>query len=326
MAESLKKREDQVGCGDSEVWLGPQGMLRREHAARHKVERMTLPVGARARLTEPLRAAATLQRTARDYHTLPIESTPWRVYSDALGRCLAKLRNELTLPDRSFNGLRDHIVVILRERSRAAGMLRTLEPFQPYDPMRAEELLDVLDNLPVAVISAVEAEAPLSGELILALDDAAVFWAECEARCAPGTALRSAFEMPHDPTDAQGSFRPELVLQHYAHRAEPLLCILVPHLVSVGVPYVKDALAGIAIVGRILNGEDPVLAYLATDMLSRGYLGADPAVAAEARSHLGASEAALRRTEHSTRLALIAAKVADDDMEARALRRPRERG
>lgn len=279
---------------------------------------MTLPPTALARLVQPLRTPAALPRSARDCHTLPIETRPWRVHIDALARGAAALRAAVDLRDRSFNGLRDRVDILLRERSGTASILLSLEPFDPYDPTRADEFLDILDRLPGAVATAAETGTPVPSETLRALDDAASWWATRETECPPGGALRAAFDMPHDPADQLGVFRPELVLQHYAHRAEPLLRRLIPHLVSLGVPHVTDVLAGLSIVGRVLNCEDPVIAYLAVDMLTRGCLAADPALAEQICGQLLAAEPALQRTEHSIRRALEAAETAHDDMETRA--------
>lgn len=279
---------------------------------------MTLPPAALARLVQPLRAATALPRSARDFHTLPIESRPWRVHADALARHIAELRVAVDLPDRTFSGLRERVTLLLEERARTAGMLLSLEPFAPYDATRVDELLDILDQLPEAVAMAVESGAPVAACICRALEDASSDWAARESRCPRGEVLRVAFDMPHSPIDQVGGFRPELVLQHYAHRADRLLQRLIPHLVSLGLPHVTDLLAGISIVGRVLNCEDPVFAYLAADMFTRGFLAADPAVAEQVREHLQVSEPALQRSEHIIQRAIDEAGTADEDMETRA--------
>lgn len=279
---------------------------------------MTLPATALARLVHPLRSAAVLPRSARDLHTLPIGDRPWRVHVDALARCTAALRNAADLPDRTFNAMQERIGTMLGERSRAAGMLLSLEPFAPYDPTRADELIDLLDRLPEQVATAVETGGVVPADTLRALDDASSWWAARNTPCPSGGALRTAFDMPHDPVDPLGVFRPELVLQYYAHRAEPLLRRLIPHLFALGVPHVTDVLAGISIVGRVLDCEDPVFAYLAMDMLTCGYLAAHPALAGQIHQQLLASERALQHTEDGIRRALHTAETARDDMETRA--------
>ncbi|MCO7204432.1 hypothetical protein NH287_13150 [Microbacterium sp. CnD16-F] len=279
---------------------------------------MTLPAAALARLVQPLRTTAALPRSARDLHTLPIEDRPWRVHVEALARCAAAIGDAADLPDRSFNALRQRISTLLGERARAASMLLALEPFAPYDSNRADELLDILDRLPGQVATAVETGGVVPADTLRALDDASSWWAARVTHCPPGGALSTAFDMPHDPVDSLGVFRAELVLQHYAHRAEPLLRRLLPHLVALGVPYVTDVLAGISIVGRLLDCEDPVFAYLAVNMLTRGYLTADPVLSGQVEQQLRASEPALRHTEEAVRRALHTGETARDDMEARA--------
>lgn len=59
--------------------------------------------------------------------------------------------------------------------------------------------------------------------------------------------------MPFSPSDPDGYFRAERVLHHYAYRTGELLATVVPHLVSFGVPYVTDVLAGVFIIGQILD-------------------------------------------------------------------------
>ncbi|WP_141396714.1 hypothetical protein [Microbacterium gorillae] len=279
---------------------------------------MTLPPAALARLVHPLRSAAALPRSARDQHTLPIEDRPWQVHVQALARCITALRVASDIPDRSFHGMRERIDTLLSERSRAANILLSLEPFDPYDSTRADELLDLLDRLPEQVAAVVETGDAVPADSLRALDDASSWWAARDTRCPSGGALRTAFDMPHDPVDPRGVFRPEQVLQHYAHRAEPLLRRLIPHLFALGVPHVTDVLAGISIVGRVLDCEDPVFAYLAVDMLTRSHLAADPSLADQVYQQLRASEPALQHTEEGIRRALHTAETARDDMETRA--------
>lgn len=62
------------------------------------------------------------------------------------------------------------------------GLLLALEPFEPYDAARADELLDILDELPESVIAALKIGTPVDARIAQALNDASFWWASCEPR------------------------------------------------------------------------------------------------------------------------------------------------
>ncbi len=121
------------------------------------------------------------------------------------------------------------------------------------------------------------------------------------------------------PAGTQGSFRAEWVLQHYAYRGSDLLIQLIPHLVSLGIPHVTDVLAGVYAVGQIVDCDDPIAAYVATNTLVNRYLAADPTIADRFREHLRAAEPALHRARLAATRAYESVLTQTDDSEARAL-------
>ncbi|MFP7761419.1 hypothetical protein [Marisediminicola sp. LYQ85] len=197
-------------------------------------------------------------------------------------------------------------------------LLFALEPFAPYDASAADGLLDLLDRLPGLLCEAIEGGSEVDGAAILALGAASSWWATRESQQREGRALQVAFALSVMPYGPDGHFRPELVLERYAYRGGELLNELIPHLVSLGVPYVTDVLAGVYIVGQVLDCDDPVGAYIAFSEMTSRYIAADPAVAKGVRDHLRQIEPALQRTQQAVRRALAAAQGNVDDGEASA--------
>lgn len=280
---------------------------------------MTLPPSAIERLSSPLRSAWALSRPARDFHTVPIDETSWRLHADALAESVSYLSLLLAPPNAGFRELKEWTEQVLRQRTRVASFLFALEPFEPYDPAQADELLGLLDQLPHAVIDALETRTHVDARIIQALASASTWWSARNTPQDDGEqAIARAFGMQLW-SDTDGRFRAEWVLQHYAHRASDLLSRLVPHLVSLGIPYVTDVLAGVFAVGQILDCDDPIAAYIATDMLLNRFLAADPTVAAQTREHLRATEPAIRRARSAARRAYSSVLAPTEDPEGRAL-------
>lgn len=279
---------------------------------------MTLPPRAIERLLAPIRSVSALPRSARDHHTVPIDEPPWRWHADAPADAITSLSQELLPPGDGFKQLQGWVDQLLQRRDRAVSLLFSLEPFAPYDPLRADELLDLLDELPAHVITAIEADGPVSAGIGSALADAADWWSSRKSG-GDGQCLRRAFGMDIPPAGTQGSFRAEWVLQHYAYRGSDLLIQLIPHLVSLGIPHVTDVLAGVYAVGQIVDCDDPIAAYVATNTLVNRYLAADPTIADRFREHLRAAEPALHRARLAATRAYESVLTQTDDSEARAL-------
>lgn len=279
---------------------------------------MTLPPDAIDKLLQPLRNVQSPPRSARDYHTVPVDESSWRWHADALSDTITNLGRSLVPRGSGFQEMRDWIAQLLQQRDRVVGFLYSLEPFEPYDPRQADELLDLLEALPANIIAAVEGNAVVGAEVERALADAADWWSARKSS-SDGECLSRAFGVDLPPKAAHGSFRAERVLQHYAYRASDLLTLLVPHLVSLGIPHVTDMLAAVYAVGQIVDCDDPVAAYIAANTLTNRYLAADPAIADQFRDHLRAAEPALRRARSAANRAGEAALAQTDDAEARAV-------
>lgn len=279
---------------------------------------MTLPPHAIERLLLPVRSVSALPRSARDHHTVPVDEAPWRWHADVLADVTRSLSQDLVSPGDGFKELQGWIDQLLRQRDRAVSLLFSLEPFEPYDPRQADELLDLLDELPAHIISAVEADASVSTDVGRALADAADWWST-RSSASDSQGLSRAFGMDIPPSGTQGPFRAEWVLQHYAYRGSDLLALLIPHLVSLGIPHVTDVLAGVYAVGQVVDCDDPVAAYIATNTLTNRYLAAEPTIADQFRDYLRAAEPALRRARSAATRAHEAVLTQTDDSEARAL-------
>lgn len=279
---------------------------------------MNLPPAAYERIMLPLQGVSKLRRSRSNYHTLPINELTWRRHADALVDAIGLLRKLLTPPPESFKKLQGWIQQLLRQRDRVAGLLLSLEPFEPYDAHQAGELLDLLDELPAQVIVAVESDSIVNIGVARALSDIENWWTG-RSSSSDGKCLQRAFGMSIPLGEAQGSFRAEAVLQHYAYQNSGLLERLVPHLSSLGIPYVTDMLAGIFAVGQILDCDDPVVAYIALNTMVDRFLAADETIVDQTREHLRSAEPALHRGRLAAVRAYEAIVAETDDVETRAL-------
>lgn len=102
---------------------------------------MTLPPHAIERLLLPVRRVSALPHSARDHHTVPVDEAPWRWHADVLADVVRSLSQHLVSPGDGFKELEGWIDQLLRQRDRAVSLLFSLEPFEPYDPRQADELL-----------------------------------------------------------------------------------------------------------------------------------------------------------------------------------------
>ncbi|MGG7308853.1 hypothetical protein ACQXVK_16865 [Curtobacterium sp. AB451] len=279
---------------------------------------MTLPPQAVDKLLQPLRNAESPPRSARDHHTVPVDESSWRWHADALADAIRDLSQSFVPPGSGFKEIQDWIAQLLRQRDRVVGLLFSLEPFAPYDPRQADGLLDLLEALPAGIIAAIDGNAMVGADVERGLADAADWWSARKS-ASDGECLSQAFGMRLPPIGAQGSFRPEWVLQHYAYRNSDLLIRLVPHLVSLGMRHVTDVLAAVYAVGQIVDCDDSIAAYIAASTLTNRYLAADPTVADQFRGHLRVAEPALRRVRSAVSRAREAALTQTEDAEARAV-------
>lgn len=132
------------------------------------------------------------------------------------------------------------------------------------------------------------------------------------------TALCTAFGMADAPIDDTGEFRPEWVLAHYAYRNRELFSRLLPHLESLGLPGLVDALAAISVCGEILACIDPVAAYAQMDAFIGSALAAEPDTKAAVLQHLGRMEPAMRRARVASGRASRTVRDDCNSLESRA--------
>ncbi|WP_133161220.1 hypothetical protein [Microterricola pindariensis] len=217
----------------------------------------------------------------------------------------------------SFKQVRSWTRQLLDTRLRVAARLLALQPFQPFDVGKANSLLDLINRICIDAAAAVD-----SGNRYVGPSDsvraAAEYWDSINAGDGISDLWRTAFNVPSDPVDERGEFRPEWVLQHYAYRNTELLDLVVPHLQSLGVPFVTDPLVGVSIVGWVIGSEDPVLAYISMRSSVDHCLQSDSHLYARIATELESKEPALRRSRDSARRALAIATSAGESAETRA--------
>jgi hypothetical protein len=269
-------------------------------------------------LIQPLIEDESLEREFDRSHTMPISDWAWRQHAHALARSLETLADSLPAPPDDFNAIRDWVAQIRTARSNVISLLLALEPFTPFDTAKANDVVCLVEVSARAAADIADhgLEPATIGKDIRAL---AAWWERRSAGEGGEDPLTAAFALPTPPTDSQGKFRADWVLQHYSYRHQDLLRRLLPHLESLGVPGIVDMLAGIAIVGGVLECDDPVAAYVAMDSFVNHYLACDEVAADLVLNHLETAEPALRRTRQAAARARSAATLASADLESRAL-------
>lgn len=279
---------------------------------------MPLPPPAIGRILAQIRNASDLPRPAPCNHTVPINEQPWRQHADALAQAIISLKDSLTPPRDDFNELRGWVDQIMKERELIFGLLFALKPFEPFDPGQADELLELLDALPGHMHTSIESGDSVNSGYKDALSAAAEWWLSCKSPH-PRHCLQQAFGMDVAPVGAKGQFQAELVLQHYAYRNSDLLQLLIPHLISLDIPHLTDVLAGVYAVGRIVECDDPIVAYIAAKTLTIRYFAADPTIANQFRRHMKSVEPAMQRARLATARAYEIMHTQTNEPEARAL-------
>ncbi|WP_156786353.1 hypothetical protein [Microterricola viridarii] len=217
----------------------------------------------------------------------------------------------------SFEEVRHWTRQLLDTRLRVASSLLALQPFLPFDVEKANNLLDLINPICVDAAEAVDSAKRYVGPSD-SVRAAAERWDSSYAGEGGGEIWRTAFKVPSDPVDQRGDFRPEWVLQHYAYRNTELLDLVIPHLQSLGVPFVTDPLAAVSIVGWVIGSEDPVLAYISMRSAVDYSLRSDPHLYRRIATELESKEPALRRSRDSARRALAISTSSDESAETRA--------
>lgn len=278
---------------------------------------MALPLVARQRLAELL-TTPPLRMPERVLHTLPVGQTAWRRHRDALVQAMEDFNALLVHPEGDFEVIRSWAHELTRVRKQVQSLLLALEPFIPFEGAAADNLARTLDELIVASADNLIAGTRRHGES-KELRGAISWWRDRDSEYGDSELLRIAFGVPDSPVDDRNEFRADWVFQQYAYRNSDVIVQVLRHLDSLGIPEVTDVLAGISVVGGLLDCDDPVTAYVAMDSFVNSYLEAPPELAAAARSHLDAGESALRRARQMANRAYNSAVSSQDDSEARAL-------
>lgn len=173
------------------------------------------------------------------------------------------------------------------------GHLLAMQPFAPFDHCSADGLLRLLRARLTSVADNIEAGVE-SGpdQRLITMAEA---WPEATTAADVKATLCGAFGMPEAPIDATGQFRPDWVLAHYSYRNHELFSRLLPHLESLGLSGLTDALAAITVCGEILSCIDPVTAHVEMDAFVTSALAAEPDIRAAVLQHLARTEPAMRR-------------------------------
>jgi hypothetical protein len=279
---------------------------------------MTLPIPARERLADLLQPSQEHRRPGRVQHTVPIGRRPWRRHLHGLADATEHFASALLRPDGDFATVRAWALQLTGERDRILALLLALEPFVPFNNSASDAFILALDDAVLSSADALRKGTPGRGPSTQ-LRESIEWWSNCDSPHDEEEILAAAFGLSASPLDANGQFRADWVLQHYAYNNGALITRIVHHLDSLGVPFITDILAGTGIIGGLLACDDPIAAYASMDTFVTSYFFASPDAAVQATTHLHASEPALQRTSLMTLRASRAAVAAGEDIEARAL-------
>lgn len=281
---------------------------------------MPLPLAARRRLAEPLRKALQSSPPARDWHTILLDRRIWARYSEALTAAATAFIDSASRPPDAgagFGEYRTWASRLLEARDEIYSLLHLLQPFEPFDQACATRLVGALDGSVCHMASALEEGRPLAqdfGELGRAATD----WPSDGGVEGTGL-LKQVFGMDCEPVDEGGEFKPGRVFEYYKYDHGTLLSQLAPHLSSLGIPVVVDALACVSVVGWIASAEDPVAAYASMDGLLALLLAVQTTEVVEhALAHFRYRERAARQARRRI-LATVRSVNPETDHESRAL-------
>lgn len=277
---------------------------------------MPLTNAARRRATKDLRAWAdeTAQRTFPSRWTL--ELTP--EICDAFVHSLVSMAEQLPIDVPELNAttatfveLQEWTGEVIESITPIRQRMTALARFAPFGSELAKDVLDQLCACVRAALNAIEMGAA-SSVPSFALQPATIK----TFRSARGTPhpLRSMFGLDWDPVDASGEFKPGRVMEGYAYQPDALMRRLVPHLASLGLRPVNDALASIAMIGWIVTSPNPPLAAWAMHVaINVMFTPGRDGIRAEALDAQRSRDSVARQSRARTLSDLAAAAAADSE-------------
>lgn len=277
---------------------------------------MPLPPEVTRRLAAPLRSELPSAVHLKAPHTLPVTEPAWRAHTEALRLAVEALATTTPSPQMTYHRFQDSVNGLRLQADTARSHVLALQPFTPFDRSTAQRLLDHIDHRLENAANLLESS--MAVDIDDSLLSAAEAWRLPAGVESASTALSLAFTMEPPPLDASGQFRPEWVLQHYAHQGHELLRRLLPHLESLGIPWLTDTLAALTVVGEILACEDPISAYVAMEAMLGRILAADDSIVLASRTHLQRVEPAARRARTGASISWRTVQDHSADTESRA--------
>ena len=219
--------------------------------------------------------------------------------------------------DSGFNEMQAWLARVLDSRRRILSSLFALQPFESFDLASARQLCSHLDDAIGQLLDAVEQSQIL-------VPDVRGLSAFCDSWPSTGwptdaQLLQATFDTDEEPIDGDGNFSPSMVFAAYKYRHRDLLMQLAPHLSSLGLPMVSDALASICVVGWIVSAEDPVVAFVSMHAMTVALSGAKSEELLEQISLHFKGREGIARQAHGRISRSVAALVQDSDHETQAL-------
>lgn len=281
---------------------------------------VTIPVEARRRLVEPVRAE--LDRESWGFpraSTIPIPADVWNSYVERLrqaGIAVERAVGEIE-PSGPFNSIRRQLAKVVEARNAVVWRSMSLCAFEPFDGVAAARAIERMDSAIVSTLVMIE-----SGRLGVSKDIKRIAFEQprsaqtAEAR----DGLCRLFGLGEPPLDETGEFSPSRVFEAFKYDVTSLTGRVLPHVASLGLAPVDDLLALVCICGWIADAPDPVLAYSAMhEMLwaLRQRKESADATRTQVHAHLLGRDEALRQTWRRIVVALNELRSATDS-ESRA--------
>jgi hypothetical protein len=206
---------------------------------------------------------------------------------------------------------------VLDLRRTILSSLFALQPFDSFDLDSARRLCLRLDGAIGQLLDSVEQSQILTADLggLRAFSDS---WPST-GRPVDAQLLKETFGMDEEPVGGDGNFSPSMVFAAYKYRHRDLLIRLAPHLSSLGLPMVPDALASVCVIGWIVSAEDPLVAYVSMHAMSVGLSGAKSEdLLEQTLAHFKGREG-IARQAHARITRSLTSLLQDSDHETQAL-------